>query len=65
MSDEIYVPRAGARLPVPWPDEGRPINPLNNLERRLELEGDLVLKPETASKGQKKAPNADTGGEQS
>ncbi len=64
MPDDIYVPRAGAQLPVPWPEDGRSVNPLNNFERRLVLEGDLVLKPATPAAGSKKSQGADTGGEQ-
>ncbi len=63
MPDDIYVPRDGARLPVPWPEEGRAVNPLNNFEQRLILEGDLVLKPATLPASQKKG-QGDTGGDQ-
>ncbi|RAX42404.1 hypothetical protein [Rhizobium tropici] len=64
MPDDIYVPRDGARLPVPWPEDGRPVDPLNNFERRLVLEGDLVLKPATPAAGTKKGQSGETGGEQ-
>ncbi|MDK4712994.1 hypothetical protein [Rhizobium sp. CNPSo 4039] len=64
MPDDIYVPRDGARLPVPWPEEGRAVNPLNNFEQRLILEGDLVLKPATQPASQKKGQGGDTGGDQ-
>ncbi len=64
MPDDIYVPRDGASLPVPWPEEGRAVNPLSNFERRLVLEGDLVKKPETTTAEPKKGQRSDTGGDQ-
>jgi len=64
MPDDIYVPRDGAQLPVPWPKDGRAVNPLNNLERRFVLEGDLVPKSATPAAGLKKGQSGDTGGEQ-
>ncbi|MBB3608667.1 hypothetical protein [Rhizobium sp. BK602] len=70
MPDDIYVPRDGARIPMPgnagdWPADGRPINPLSPYERRLKQDGDLVLKPAATAASSKKGQGGDTGGDQS
>jgi hypothetical protein len=66
MSDKIYVPRDGIRIPMPgnagdWPADGRPVNELSPYERRLVKDGDLILKPVAPPK---KGQGGDTGGEQ-
>lgn len=49
MSD-IYVPAKGKRIVMPgnradWPEEGQPIDPIDPYQRRMLLDGDLILKP--------------------
>ncbi|NTF87498.1 DUF2635 domain-containing protein [Agrobacterium rhizogenes] len=61
----IYVPAPGKRIPMPsgqsdWPADGRPINELSPYERRLVLDGDLILKPAAPTK---KSQDGETGGE--
>jgi hypothetical protein len=67
MPDKIYVPAPGKRIPLPfsqsdWPDDGRPVNELSLYERRLVLDGDLILKPETPAAPAKKSQDGETGG---
>lgn len=38
----IYVAAPGRAIPGGWPDDGRPINELNQFERNLVRDGDLV-----------------------
>lgn len=53
--DEIYVPARGQRIPMPgnqpdWPLDGRPINPIDPYQRRLVLDGDLIVKTDDPAK---------------
>ncbi len=38
----IYVPAPGRVIPNGWPDDGRPINELDQFERNLVRDGDLI-----------------------
>lgn len=61
----IYVPASGRRIQMPgnrpdWPDEGQPIDPLDNYQRRLVADHDLVVKPEPATKRSRTGKGAKT-----
>lgn len=42
MSEQRYVAAPGLQLPISWPDDGRPIDPMNLLHIRMVRDGDLV-----------------------
>lgn len=47
----IYVAAPDRVIPGGWPEDGRPINELSQLERNLVRDGDLVeVKPATTTK---------------
>jgi hypothetical protein len=51
MTNTIYVPARGQRIPMPgnqadWPQDGQPVNPIDGYQARLVRDGDLVVKPD-------------------
>ncbi|WP_156390356.1 hypothetical protein [Rhizobium sp. Root1203] len=38
----IYIAASGRVIPGGWPQDGRPINELNQFERNLVRDGDLI-----------------------
>lgn len=65
---DIYVPSHGQRIVMPgiqpdWPLEGRAVNRADPYQRRLVMDGDLVLKPVAGAGGKSKSkPAGDAGG---
>jgi hypothetical protein len=46
-----YVPARGQRIVMPgnqpdWPEDGKPVDPIDAYQLRMVRDGDLVLKPE-------------------
>lgn len=61
---KIYVPAPGRRIQMPgnrpdWPVDGQAIDPLDNYQRRLVADGDLILKTKAA--GPRQAEQRRTG----
>jgi hypothetical protein len=51
IEGQIYVPSSGQRIVMPgnkpdWPQDGQAVEILNPYQRRLVIDGDLVLKPD-------------------